>query len=343
MGRRLHIEEGLGPTAIAAKTGLYKNLIRQQLFDALLLPVSSATQGAAPRQSLKEDPSQDRAAAHLGSAFQLQAGPGTGKTRTLEKPVQSLLKEGIDPAAILILTFSNRAAGELSERLASSVPAASERIWIGTFHAFGLDLVRRYHQEFALPPDPALFDRSDAIEVIEEILPTLPIVHFRNLWDPAMVLREIVAAISRAKDEMTNPSRYRELAQIMLDQAKDEKTLIAAEKCLEVAKIYDLYEEALRKKEAVDFGDLIMRPTLLLETNETIRRAIRLRHRHVLVDEYQDVRCPGIFSSYHRTRPHLALTRTRQSHGQFNRRTLGRAAAISQVGGLHQRYERSTA
>ena len=81
-----------------------------------------------------------------------------------------------------------------------------------TFHAFGLDLVRRYHDKLDLAPNPSLFDRSDAIEVLEDILPTLPLVHYRNLWDPAMVLRDIVGAISRAKDEMVGPERYRRLA-----------------------------------------------------------------------------------------------------------------------------------
>ena len=233
--------------------------------------------------------SQDRAASHRGSAFQLQAGPGTGKTKTLGKRVSSLLNEGVDPASILVLTFSNRAAGELADRLASAMPEAAPRIWIGTFHAFGLDLVRRYHDLLGLPPDPSLFDRSDAIEVLEEILPTLPLVHYRNLWDPAMILREIVAAISRAKDEMTDHQRYRALAEGMLQRVRDENARTAAEKCLEVARIYDLYEQAIRERGAVDFGDLIMRPALLLESDLRLKAAVQLRHRHVLVDEYQDV------------------------------------------------------
>ena len=86
------------------------------------------------------------------------------------------------------------------ERLTAVAPDEAPKLWIGTFHAFGLDLIRRYHDKFDLPPDPPLFDRSDAIEVLEEGLPTLPLVHYRNLWDPALVLRDIVGAISRAKD-----------------------------------------------------------------------------------------------------------------------------------------------
>jgi DNA helicase II / ATP-dependent DNA helicase PcrA len=291
LARRLYLEKGSAASAIAGSMGLPINLVRQQLFDSLLLPSPPApeTPGNGLQQPPRSDPSQDRAAAHRSSPFQVQAGPGTGKTRTLVKRVASLISEGIDPAAILILTFSNRAAGELAERIAGAVPEAAPRIWIGTFHAFGLDLVRRYHERLGLSPNPTLFDRSDAIEVLEEILPTLPLVHYRNLWDPAMVLRDVVAAISRAKDEMADPTRYRALAQAMLDRARDEDTRTAAEKCLEIAHIYDLYEQAIRDRDSVDFGDLIMRPALLLESDPSLRIALRLRHRHVLVDEYQDV------------------------------------------------------
>lgn len=291
--RTLHLEKNLTAAEIGERTQLPMGLVRQQLFDALLLPPmvseTEPTLGSSPAR--KSDPSQDRAVEHRGKPFQLQAGPGTGKTRTLVKRVLSLIAEGIDPAAILILTFSNRAAGELSERLIAAVPEAAPKLWIGTFHAFGLDLVRRYHDKLELAPNPSLFDRSDAIEVLEEILPTLPLVHYRNLWDPAMVLRDIVGAISRAKDEMVGPEHYRTLAKRMGEEADplDEKSQIAAGKCLEIANIYDLYEMALRKHGGVDFGDLIMRPARLLEGDEAVRVGVQLRHRHVLVDEYQDV------------------------------------------------------
>jgi superfamily I DNA/RNA helicase len=289
--RVLHVDEGLGAAEIAARTRLPLTLVRQQLFDALLLPpAEAAVEVAAPAYVPRPDPSQDRAADHRGSPFQLQAGPGTGKTRTLVKRVASLIAEGIDPAAILILTFSNRAAGELSERLAGALPDAAPKLWVGTFHAFGLDLVRRHHDRHGLTASPALFDRSDAIALLEEILPTLPLEHYRNLWDPAMVLRDVVAAISRAKDEMVDPARYRALVNAMQDAAGgDEDKAIAAAKCLEIADIYDLYEEAKARHGGVDFGDLIALPAKLLETDEALRTAAQLRHRHVLVDEYQDV------------------------------------------------------
>ncbi len=286
--RKRHLS---GQTAadVASRLGLPIDLVRQQLLDALLLPPVPSEVNEAAADATREDPSQDRAAKHRGSAFQLQAGPGTGKTRTLVKRVLSLLRDGVDPASILVLTFSNRAAGELSERLMAVIPDQAPRIWIGTFHAFGLDLIRRYHDKLELPPDPALFDRSDAIEVLEEVLPTLPLVHYRNLWDPALVLRDVVGGISRAKDELVDDSEYRALAQAMQNRAANPEDQEESAKAREVAQVYKIYQETLRSRRSVDFGDLIMRPTLLIESDEAVRTAVRLRHRHVLVDEYQDV------------------------------------------------------
>ncbi len=284
-------------STIAATMQLPIDIVRQQLLDALLLP-PAAEEEAFPDRPLKPDQSQERAAKHEGSAFQLQAGPGTGKTRTLVLRVLHLLSQGADPASILVLTFSNRAAAELSERLHKAAPDAAPRIWIGTFHAFGLDLLRRYHDLLKLPADPVLFDRSDAIEVLKDILPTLALVHYRNLWDPEMILRDMIGAVSRAKDELADAARYETLAKAMLDRATTlpvsaaavrEDAIEAAEKALEVAHVYALYENALDRHRAVDFGDLIMRPALLLEQNEAVRTALNLRHRHILVDEYQDV------------------------------------------------------
>jgi superfamily I DNA/RNA helicase len=280
---------GEGASAIAQALGLPKDLVRQQLFDVLLLPPAPSEKDLTLERPALSDPSQDRAAEHRGSAFQLQAGPGTGKTRTLVKRVLSLLHDGVDPSSILVLTFSNRAAGELSERLTAVISKEAPKLWIGTFHAFGLDLIRRFHDKLDLPPDPPLFDRSDAIEVLEEILPTLPLIHYRNLWDPALVLRDIIGAISRAKDELAGADHYRMLAQAMQDSAADPDSQEQAAKAMEIAHVYKIYQDTLRARRAVDFGDLIMRPTLLLEGNEAVRTTVRLRHRHVLVDEYQDV------------------------------------------------------
>ncbi|MGJ4903157.1 UvrD-helicase domain-containing protein [Bradyrhizobium sp. HKCCYLS2058] len=285
------LEDRAGASAIASKSGLPLPLVRQQILDAVLLPKLEAAKPKPP-VTFRRDPAQERAAAHRNSPYQLRAGPGTGKTRSLVSRIQSLLADSVQPAAILVLTFSNRTAAELSERLTLALADKAAAVWVGTFHGFGLDLVRRFHDKLGLPPDPTLFDRSDAIAVLEEILPTLPLKHYKNLWDPVIVLRDILQAISRAKDEVVTAPEYHKLAEAQHARAAasgDPEAIKAAEKVREIASVYELYEQAKAARQAVDFGDLILLPTLLLEQDEAVRAATRLRHRHILVDEYQDV------------------------------------------------------
>lgn len=289
--RELYLSKAMTAEDIAQKTGLPHALVFQQLLDAILLPPDCAPeeQERPANYVPRHDLSQDRAVQHRDTAFQLQAGPGTGKTRTLVKRIISLVQEGAVPDSILVLTFSNKAAGELVERISKELPDVASQIWVGTFHAFGLDLLRRHHDKLGLSSSPVLFDRSDAIEILEERLPILPLVHYRNLWDPTLALRDILSAISRAKDELVDASQYQLLAEEMLKKAVDEEAREEAEKCLEVAHVYKIYEQILSENDAIDFGDLIMKLAVLLEKDAKLRAVVQLRHRHVLVDEYQDV------------------------------------------------------
>lgn len=289
--RHLHLHDGSSSTDIAARLGAPLQVVQQQLLDALLLPDErSAESSAISVAALTPDMTQIAAAEHRNGAFQLQAGPGTGKTRTLVRRIESLLAEGVNPTTILVLTFSNKAANELSERLAASNPTAAAAMWIGTFHAFGLDLVRRFHDKLGLPPDPRLIDKSEAIELLEDELPRLPLRHYRNLWDPALDISDMLNAISRAKDEVVDATGYRALAQGMADNAgHDEEAATRAEKCLEVALLFETYERLMAAGQLIDFGDLVAQPVRLVETDAEVRVALKARHQHVLVDEYQDV------------------------------------------------------
>lgn len=291
--RELHINEGLTSDAIAMRFGAPLAVVQQQLLDALLLPPAKEPHPVgtgAVAAPLTPDPTQAQAAGHRGLAFQLQAGPGTGKTRTLVRRIEGLLADGVDPTTILVLTFSNKAANELCERIAASDPVAAAAMWIGTFHAFGLDIVRRFHDRLGLPPDPRLIDRTEAIELLEDEFPRLDLKHFRNLWDPALDLSDMLSAISRAKDEVIDATGYRALAQSMAVRAgPDQDATVRAQKCLEVATLFEAYERLLTGRQLLDFGDLVALPVRLVEGSAEVRDALRARHEHVLVDEYQDV------------------------------------------------------
>lgn len=290
-GRALYLDSAKMPETIAKDLGLPLAVVRQQLIDALLIPVYAVPETEQPEEDPPLDTFQAEAATFSGAPLLLEAGPGTGKTRTLVARIVHLIEQNADPASIVALTFSNKAALELSERVATVLPEAAANIWTGTFHAFGLEFVRKYfdHPMLGFPADVSVIDKSDAVAFLEEVLPLLPLDHYKNLWDPLINLKDILVAISRAKDELMSPVEYKRLGQRMLDAARDDESRETAEKALEVAAVYERYEQLLAEYKLLDFGDLIMKPTLLLEEDASIRGAFRMKYRHVLVDEYQDV------------------------------------------------------
>ncbi|MHB1926162.1 MAG: UvrD-helicase domain-containing protein [Leptospirillum sp.] len=290
--RMLYLDQGKTPAAIAISLGLPLAVVRQQLIDALLIPKDTVHElDNHENEDLPLDSFQAKAATFSGAPLLLEAGPGTGKTRTLIARIVHLIKQNVDPASIVALTFSNKAAQEISERVGRVLPAEVANIWTGTFHAFGLEFIRKYHDHpnLGYSPDVAIIDRSEAVGLLEEVLPLLPLQHYKNLWDPLVYLKDILGAISRAKDELVSPSSYRQLAQQMLDKSRDDDSRKTAEKALEVARVYERYDELLKKHKLLDFGDLIMKPALLLEEDDTLRLSLQMQYRHVLVDEYQDV------------------------------------------------------
>lgn len=283
-----HIDEALSAKAIAERLGAPYDMVAVQLFDALLLPQTEPDEEATSAPKPLND-EQKRASEHDGKALLLKAGPGTGKTQTLVGRLSVLKDRGVDPESILLLTFSNKAAGEMTDRAMGAWPEAAGSAWIGTFHSFGLDLLRRFHDRARLPQDPRLIDATEAIALLEDEFPRLRLRQFNDLWDPTDNLRSILSAISRAKDEVVDQHRYRELAEQMARVAVSEEDRVAAEKCIEIASVYDRYEQLKSDRGAVDFGDLVARPTALVESDEAVRNQLQSRYEHILVDEYQDV------------------------------------------------------
>lgn len=284
----LHVAQGQTCTTIATRLGAPFAVVAQQMLDALLLPALPVVATANPVE-IPLNKKQETAAAHRGAAFLLKAGPGTGKTRTLVARVESLLDEGIDPRRILLLTFSNKAAGEMAERIAQKRPQQAAALCIGTFHSFGLDILRRFNDRCGLPADPRLLDRTEAVEMLESEFPRLGLTHYRNIYDPSQTVADILVAVSRAKDEVVGPQAYLALAHAMGAAASEPVAIEAAEKASEVARVYMRYEELKATTGRVDFGDLVMQPVLLLERDEAVRSQLQNDYDHVLVDEYQDV------------------------------------------------------
>jgi len=289
----LHVSKDMSAAAIAARIGATKGVVYQQLLDALLLPEAPADLASRLRKPLNQR--QQVAADHRGCAYLLEAGPGTGKTQTLTARVSALLAEGVDPRRILVLTYSNRAAGELTDRIAGARGDALAAMWIGTFHSFGLDMLHAFGDRIGRTRRPTLLDRASAVELLEDELPRLGLRHHRDMKDPTTLVSDMLDAISRAQDELCDCARYASLAAAMRDAADalDGEARAAAveraERAAEVAVFYAHYEKLKLAGNFIDFGDLVMLAVDLLENDAAAQAHYRGKYTHVLVDEYQDV------------------------------------------------------
>lgn len=283
--RRICRRERFDAECIAADVGVPVDLVMQQLADALLPPEDRGVHQA--REEPPPDDTQRKSIEARDGPHRVGAGPGTGKTRTLVGKVKRLVEIGEAPDTILVLTFSNFSAQDLAVRIRAAVGERAVGIWVGTFHAFGLELLRKYGAALDLPVDLRLLDRSGSLMLLEELLPDLSLEHYLELSDPLIKLRSILALIARAKDECASPVRYGALAEAM--PGGNDADREARAKALEVAHAYEIYEGALHARGLVDFGDLIARPVELFQLRPDIRDVVRAEKRHVLVDEYQDM------------------------------------------------------
>ncbi len=294
LARHWHLSEGLSASEIADRIQAPFDMVAVQLFDALFLPPVESTKHTKQIKSKRLNPEQKEAAEHSGGPLLVRAGPGTGKTQTLIGRLEYLKKQHVNPESVLVLTFSNKAAEEMSDRALTIWPEATGAAWIGTFHSFGLDIVRRFYDRLGLPSEPRLIDTTETIALLEEEFVQIDLQHYKDLWDPTDMIRNILRAISRAKDECVDTEQYLALSEKMLQRANTQEEVGAAERCIEVARVYKVYEDLKASRGVVDFGDLVALPAKLLERDANVRNQLCARYAHVLVDEYQDVNTSSI-------------------------------------------------
>lgn len=218
----------------------------------------------------------------------VDAGPGTGKTRTLVHRLEGLINEGVPPSSILALTFSNKAAEEMRERISAMNPRAAIEMWTGTFHAFGWEVLAKHPERIGRTINVKLLDEAGCLGLLESNLARLDLHHFLNIYDPALELREVLRAISRCKDELITWQQYMSEADAAC-ASTDPEVRESGEKAREVASIYKVYEELMLENDAVDFGDLVMLSAKVLRGHPDIAETYRAYYDHILVDEYQDV------------------------------------------------------
>jgi len=215
------------------------------------------------------NPQQRDAVTHEGGPLLVLAGAGSGKTRVITYRIAWLIGErGVNPANILAVTFTNKAANEMLSRVERLVPAGGYRPWIGTFHSTSLRILRRYADRLGYTKSFAVYDTADQLTLIRRCMKEL------SVSDEAFPPRSVLSRISHAKNELLDPVAYE----------KNNLDFFGAR----VAEVYRLYQKRLREFDAMDFDDLIGKYVELLEKNDDIRAELHSRFQHLLIDEYQD-------------------------------------------------------
>jgi DNA helicase-2/ATP-dependent DNA helicase PcrA len=209
------------------------------------------------------NPEQRAAVEHGDGPLMVLAGAGTGKTRVLVQRIVHLVETGAQPWEILAVTFTNKAAGEMRNRLRQLLGEGADRMWIGTFHATCARLLRRHGLAVGLTKSFAIFDDDDQIKLVERLLKETGL-------DDAVSARTILSRFDRAKNRGVDP---RSIKGMPFEDV--------------VERIYPMYQAQLAKENAVDFNDLLLKTIELFSIPET-HRQLATRFRHVLVDEFQD-------------------------------------------------------
>ncbi|HET8732284.1 MAG TPA: UvrD-helicase domain-containing protein, partial [Anaeromyxobacteraceae bacterium] len=215
------------------------------------------------------NPPQREAVVTTEGPLLVLAGAGSGKTRVIAHRVAYLLKQGIEPESVLAVTFTNKAAAEMRERVVQLAGHPGTDVFVSTFHSFGLWLLSEEHKAAGLPKRFAICDAGDQAALVKRCMREVKVDD--RAFDP----RRVLWLISKAKNALQKRIKPRP------DGQGDDYDLIAAE-------VYPRYQQALRAQRAVDFDDLIARPVELLKGDAALREKYQARFSHLLVDEYQD-------------------------------------------------------
>lgn len=218
---------------------------------------------------MKLNPQQQQAVEYVKGACLVLAGAGSGKTRVIINKIAYLIEKcGYLPKQIAAVTFTNKAAREMKERVAHSIgKEKSKGLIVSTFHTLGFDIIKREYKHLGFKANMTLFDEYDQMALLKELTADY-------LKEDKDLLRELISTISNWKNDLISP-------QSALKFAQNEKQQI-------FAVCYQRYATQLRAYNALDFDDLIMLPTLLFKQNEEVRSKWQQKIRYLLVDEYQD-------------------------------------------------------
>jgi len=214
------------------------------------------------------NPIQKEAVLHTEGPLLIFAGAGSGKTRVLTYRVAQLIEQGIDPYHIIAITFTNKAAKEMCERI-SKITELGEQVWVSTFHSACTRILRRELSSLGYMKGFSIYDSGDSLRLIKDCIKE------HNLSETNYNPRYVAQVISSQKNELITPALY-------------EKKVAGSFRESNIAEIYATYQKRLLESNALDFDDIIFQTVELLKNNEEIKKKYQNRFRYVLVDEYQD-------------------------------------------------------
>ena len=196
------------------------------------------------------------------------AGAGSGKTKVLTERIIKLIESGVSPFNILAITFTNKAAKEMRDRISIKLNNVANDIFVGTFHSFGLKIIRENYKDLGFDKNISIIDREDMNSILKKILKEL------NIDVKQIPVKYVINKISFAKNENLTPEEYSKFMKGYIDET--------------VIKVYSKYTSVLKKNNSVDFDDLLVLPLQLFKNNKEILEKYQERYKYILVDEYQD-------------------------------------------------------
>jgi DNA helicase-2/ATP-dependent DNA helicase PcrA len=215
------------------------------------------------------NPQQSAAVTHFGGPLLVVAGAGSGKTRVLTRRIAYLMAErGAQPFEILAITFTNKAAGEMKERVSELVGNRAKLMWVSTFHSACVRILRQEAVRLGFSTTFSIYDQADSLRLVTLVMRDL------NLDPKRYNPRGVASVISNAKNELLGPADYRNATQNSFEEI--------------VAEVYAIYQQRLTSANAMDFDDLIMKTVEVMQKYPESRARYRHRFKHILVDEYQD-------------------------------------------------------
>ena len=212
---------------------------------------------------------QDAAVQHTEGPLLLLAGAGSGKTRVLTHRIAYLIEQGVNPYHILAITFTNKAAQEMRERVDRIVSYGAESVWVSTFHSLCVRILRRYIDRLEYENNFTIYDSDDQKTAIKACLKKL------NMDPKQYPERMLMSEISKAKERFVSPSEY-------------DREASGQYRKMQIAKVYREYQDRLKQSNALDFDDLLYKTVELFQFHPDVLKQYQDRFQYIMVDEYQD-------------------------------------------------------